>query len=117
MTNYEKTIDSLKNKLSEKEFILASELADIKFNQNNKLKSKYFQSIIDGYIDVYKEMDDHSLDQKKQAFLIERIAEKLKNGNKQDLLDVIDNYDLSNPKIRSILKQHRKKLEEIRSHE
>jgi hypothetical protein len=113
MTKYEEIVEKLKEKLSEKEFILAMELTDIKFS-DNKLKGKYIQSIIDGYIDIYKELDDQKIDQKSQLTLIDKIAEKLKSGNKQDLLDVIDNYDVSNPKIRAILKQHRKKIEEIR---
>jgi hypothetical protein len=106
----ETVLESLKGKLSESDFILAQKFADLKFDQSEKLKVKYFQSIIDGFIDFQKEKESHKDDDK----FLEELAEKLKSGKTEDLLDILDNVDIKNPKIKAILKKHKDQFMKIR---
>jgi hypothetical protein len=102
----ENIISSLKEKLGEKIFNRTSMIATEKFGDKNNLKIKFYQSILEGYINPSElwTNDDTILSLKSKIDLTpDSEKEKL-------ILDILDTYDTSDPKIRELIKKYERYL-------
>jgi hypothetical protein len=78
-------------------------LADSKFGDKIKLKIKFYQSILDGYVNIDKEWDDKST--------ISLISSRLSSATEEEKRDILSNImDVyaSNPKLKSIISKYKK---------
>jgi len=102
----ENIISSLKEKIGEKMFNRTSMIATEKFGDKNNLKIKFYQSILEGYINPSElwTNDDTILSLKSKIDLTpDSEKEKL-------ILDILDTYDTSDPKIRELIKKYERYL-------
>ena len=102
-------INSLKEKIGEKVFNKTQIIANSKFGNKEGLKSKFYQSILDGYINPSEIWSDNDI--------ILSLKEKINSSNDIDkeklITEIIDTYDINtirkmNPKIKDILKRIKK---------
>jgi len=105
-------INSLKEKIGEKLFNRTQIIANSKFGNKEGLKSKFYQSILEGYInpsELWVSDDTVSL-------LKEKIESAPDNEKEQIILSILDGaYDTSDPKIRELLKKYDRYLKKIQS--
>lgn len=104
-------INSLKEKIGEKVFNKTQIIANSKFGNKEGLKSKFYQSILDGYInpsELWVSDDTVSL-------LKEKIESAPDNEKEQIIVSILDGVynDTSDPKIRELLRKYERYLKKI----
>jgi hypothetical protein len=93
------------NKLSKQVSIIANE----RFAEKGKLKIKFYQSIIDGYINP----SELWINDENVAMLANKINSSTEKERKEIIIDILDNYDTKDPKIKSLLKKYERYLRNI----
>ena len=106
----EQVIQRLKEKIGEKSFKKAQLMADSKFGQKESLKVKFYESILDGFINI------NELNPSEDEILL--IVNKIESASDEDrervMLEVIDStYDITNPKIKAVLRKHEREFKKI----
>lgn len=111
MTKQEKVINSLKEKLGEKMFNRTSMIATERFGQKENLKIKFYQSILEGYINPSElwTNDDTILSLKSK---IDSVSDKDKE---KIILEILDTYDTKDPKIKELLRKYERYLKKLQS--
>ena len=111
MTKQEKVINSLKEKLGEKMFNRTSMIATEKFGQKENLKIKFYQSILEGYINPSElwTNDDTILSLKSK---IDSVSD---NDKEKIILEILDTYDTKDPKIKELLRKYERYLKKLQS--
>ena len=111
MTKQEKVINSLKEKLGEKMFNRTSMIATEKFGQKENLKIKFYQSILEGYINPSElwTNDDTILSLKSK---IDSVSD---NDKEKIILEILDTYDTKDPKIKELLRKYERYLKKFQS--
>ena len=111
MTKQEKVINSLKEKLGEKMFNRTSMIATEKFGQKENLKNKFYQSILEGYINPSElwTNDDTILSLKSK---IDSVSD---NDKEKIILEILDTYDTKDPKIKELLRKYERYLKKFQS--
>lgn len=99
----EQVIQRLKEKIGEKSFKKAELMADSKFGQKESLKAKFYESILDGFINI------NELNPSEEEILL--IVNKIESASDEDrekvMLEIIDStYDITNPKIKAVIRKH-----------
>ncbi len=109
MTSKENVINSLKEKVGEKLFNKASIIADERFGKKENLKIKFYQSIIEGYIDTSEMWTSDEN--------VEFIKSKLEKSSDEDRVkiihDIVNTYDTSDPKVRDLVKKYERYLNKV----
>jgi hypothetical protein len=111
MTKQEKVINSLKEKLGEKMFNRTSMIATERFGQKENLKIKFYQSILEGYINPSElwTNDDTILSLKSK---IDSVSD---NDKEKIILEILDTYDTKDPKIKELLRKYERYLKKLQS--
>ena len=111
MTKQEKVINSLKEKLGEKMFNRTSMIATERFGQKENLKIKFYQSILEGYINPSElwTNDDTILSLKSK---IDSVSD---NDKEKIILEILDTYDIKDPKIKELLRKYERYLRKFQS--
>ena len=111
MTKQEKVINSLKEKLGEKMFNRTSMIATERFGQKENLKIKFYQSILEGYINQSElwTNDDTILSLKSK---IDSVSD---NDKEKIILEILDTYDIKDPKIKELLRKYERYLRKFQS--
>lgn len=111
MTKQEKVINSLKEKLGEKMFNRTSMIATERFGNKENLKIKFYQSILEGYINPSElwTNDDTILSLKSK---IDSVSD---NDKEKIILEIIDTYDTKDPKIKELLRKYERYLKKFQS--
>jgi len=111
MTKQEKVINSLKEKLGEKMFDRTSMIATERFGQKENLKIKFYQSILEGYINPSELWtNDDTISSLKSKI------ESTPDGEKEKLiLEILDTYDTKDPKIKELLRKYDRYLKKFQS--
>ena len=111
MTKQEKVINSLKEKLGEKMFNRTSMIATERFGQKENLKIKFYQSILEGYINPSElwTNDDTILSLKSK---IDSVSD---NDKEKIILEILDTYDIKDPKIKELLRKYERYLKKFQS--
>ena len=111
MTKQEKVINSLKEKLGEKMFNRTSMIATERFGQKENLKIKFYQSILEGYINPSElwTNDDTILSLKSK---IDSVSD---NDKEKIILEILDTYDTKDPKIKELLRKYERYLRKFQS--
>ena len=111
MTKQEKVINSLKEKLGEKMFNRTSMIATERFGQKENLKIKFYQSILEGYINPSElwTNDDTILSLKLK---IDSVSD---NDKEKIILEILDTYDTKDPKIKELLRKYERYLKKFQS--
>ena len=111
MTKQEKVINSLKEKLGEKMFDRTSMIATERFGQKENLKIKFYQSILEGYINPSElwTNDDTILSLKSK---IDSVSD---NDKEKIILEILDTYDTKDPKIKELLRKYDRYLKKFQS--
>ena len=111
MTKQEKVINSLKEKLGEKMFNRTSMIATERFGQKENLKNKFYQSILEGYINPSElwTNDDTILSLKSK---IDSVSD---NDKEKIILEILDTYDTKDPKIKELLRKYERYLKKFQS--
>ena len=111
MTKQEKVINSLKEKLGEKMFNRTSMIATERFGQKENLKIKFYQSILEGYINPSElwTNDDTILSLKSK---IDSVSD---NDKEKIILEILDTYDTKDPKIKELLRKYERYLKKFQS--
>ena len=111
MTKQEKVINSLKEKLGEKMFNRTSMIATERFGEKQNLKIKFYQSILEGYINPSElwTNDDTILSLKSK---IDSVSD---NDKEKIILEILDTYDTKDPKIKELLRKHERYLKKLQS--
>lgn len=104
MNKQEKIINSLKEKIGEKLFTRTLIFANEKFGNKESLKFKLYQSILDGYINPSEIWSDDDI----ILSLKDRINSSSEIDKEKLITEIIDTYDIKNPKIKDILKRIKK---------
>ena len=111
MTKQEKVINSLKEKLGEKMFNRTSMIATEKFGQKENLKNKFYQSILEGYINPSELWtNDDTISSIKSK--IESVSD---NDKEKIILEILDTYDTKDPKIKELLRKYERYLKKFQS--
>jgi len=111
MTKQEKVINSLKEKLGEKMFDRTSMIATERFGQKENLKIKFYQSILEGYINPSELWtNDDTISSLKSKI------DSTPDGEKEKLiLEILDTYDTKDPKIKELLRKYDRYLKKFQS--
>jgi len=111
MTKQEKVINSLKEKIGEKMFDRTSMIATERFGQKENLKIKFYQSILEGYINPSELWtNDDTISSLKSKI------ESTPDGEKEKLiLEILDTYDTKDPKIKELLRKYDRYLKKFQS--
>ena len=111
MTKQEKVINSLKEKLGEKMFNRTSMIATERFGEKQNLKIKFYQSILEGYINPSEiwTNDDTILSLKSK---IDSVSD---NDKEKIILEILDTYDIKDPKIKELLRKYERYLKKFQS--
>ena len=111
MTKQEKVINSLKEKLGEKMFDRTSMIATERFGQKENLKIKFYQSILEGYINPSELWtNDNTISSLKSKI------DSTPDGEKEKLiLEILDTYDITDPKIKELLRKYDRYLKKFQS--
>ena len=111
MTKQEKVINSLKEKLGEKMFNRTSMIATERFGEKQNLKNKFYQSILEGYINPSElwTNDDTILSLKSK---IDSVSD---NDKEKIILEILDTYDTKDPKIKELLRKYERYLKKLQS--
>jgi hypothetical protein len=111
MTKQEKVINSLKEKLGEKMFNRTSMIATERFGEKQNLKIKFYQSILEGYINPSElwTNDDTILSLKSK---IDSVSD---NDKEKIILEILDTYDTKDPKIKELLRKYERYLKKFQS--
>lgn len=111
MTKQEKVINSLKEKLGEKMFNRTSMIATERFGEKQNLKIKFYQSILEGYINPSElwTNDDTILSLKSK---IDSVSD---NDKEKIILEILDTYDTKDPKIKELLRKYERYLKKLQS--
>ena len=111
MTKQEKVINSLKEKLGEKMFGRTAMIATERFGQKENLKIKFYQSILEGYINPSELWtNDDTISSLKSKI------DSTPDGEKEKLiLEILDTYDTKDPKIKELLRKYDRYLKKFQS--
>ena len=111
MTKQEKVINSLNEKLGEKMFNRTSMIATERFGEKQNLKIKFYQSILEGYINPSElwTNDDTILSLKSK---IDSVSD---NDKEKIILEILDTYDTKDPKIKELLRKYERYLKKLQS--
>jgi hypothetical protein len=111
MTKQEKVINSLKEKIGEKMFDRTSMIATQRFGQKENLKIKFYQSILEGYINPSELWtNDDTISSLKSKI------DSTPDGEKEKLiLEILDTYDTKDPKIKELLRKYERYLKKFQS--
>jgi len=111
MTKQEKVINSLKEKIGEKMFDRTSMIATERFGQKENLKIKFYQSILEGYINPSELWtNDNTISSLKSKI------DSTPDGEKEKLiLEILDTYDTKDPKIKELLRKYDRYLKKFQS--
>lgn len=111
MTKQEKVINSLKEKFGEKMFGRTSMIATERFGQKENLKIKFYQSILEGYINPSELWtNDDTISSLKSKI------DSTPDGEKEKLiLEILDTYDITDPKIKELLRKYDRYLKKFQS--
>lgn len=111
MTKQEKVTNSLKEKIGEKMFNRTSMIATERFGEKLNLKIKFYQSILEGYINPSElwTNDDTILSLKSK---IDSVSD---NDKEKIILEIIDTYDTKDPKIKELLRKYERYLKKFQS--
>lgn len=110
-TKQEKVINSLKEKIGEKLFNRTQIIANERFGGKENLKIKFYQSILEGYINPSElwTSDDTILSLKSKI-------DSAPDGEKEQLiLEILDTYDIKDPKIKELLRKYERYLRKFQS--
>ena len=110
-TKQEKVINSLKEKIGEKLFNKTQIIANERFGGKENLKIKFYQSILEGYINPSElwTSDDTILSLKSKI-------DSAPDGEKEQLiLEILDTYDIKDPKIKELLRKYERYLKKFQS--
>jgi hypothetical protein len=111
MTKQEKVINSLKEKIGEKMFTRTAMIATERFGDKQGLKIKFYQSILEGYINPSElwASDDTIASLKSKI-------ESVSDSEKQALImEILDTYDTKDPKIKELLRKYDRYLKKMHS--
>jgi len=111
MTKQEQVISSLKEKIGEKMFTRTSLIATERFGDKQILKIKFYQSILEGYINPSELWtNDDTISSLKSKI------ESVSDSEKEDLImEIIDTYDTKDPKIKELLKKYDRYLKKLQT--
>jgi hypothetical protein len=111
MTKQEKVISSLKEKIGEKMFTRTSMIATERFGDKQALKIKFYQSILEGYINPSElwTNDDTILSLKSK---IDSVSDSEKEAL---IMEILDTYDIKDPKIKELLRKYERFLKKFQS--
>jgi len=111
MTKQEKVISSLKEKIGEKMFTRTSMIATERFGDKQGLKIKFYQSILEGYINPSElsTNDDTILSLKSK---IDSVSDSEKEAL---IMEILDTYDIKDPKIKELLRKYERFLKKFQS--
>jgi len=102
-------LEKIEQKFGDKISKQVSIIADLRFGESGKLKNKFYQSIMDGYINPSELwINDENID-----MLSKKISLSTEEERKEIIIDIIDNYDTKDPKIKSLLKKYERYLKNI----
>ncbi len=98
----------IETKLQEKIGILsfkrAKIIADSRFGEKQKLKNKFYQSVLEGHISIDKEWVDESI--------IKSISDRLQSSpddkKREIILSIVNTYDITQPQVKDILAKYKK---------
>jgi hypothetical protein len=111
MTKQEKVISSLKEKIGEKMFTRTSLIATERFGDKQSLKIKFYQSILEGYINPSELWtNDDTISSLKSK--IDSVSDSEKEAL---ILEILDTYDVKDPKIKELLKKYNRYLKKIQT--
>ena len=99
----------LLEKFGQKSLDKAKIIADSRFGEKKKLKLKFYKSVLDGTISLEDQwVDDKVIDQILTKFKSTPDEKKLEFIN-----NIINNYDTSQPQIKSLIDKYKKLSERI----
>ena len=111
MTKQEKVVSSLKEKIGEKMFVRTSMIATERFGDKQSLKIKFYQSILEGYINPSELWtNDDTISSLKSK--IESVSD---NDKEKIILEILDTYDITDPKIKELLRKYERYLKKLQS--
>ena len=111
MTKQEQVISSLKEKIGEKMFTRTSMIATERFGDKQSLKIKFYQSILEGYINPSELWtNDDTISSLKSK--IESVSD---NDKEKIILEILDTYDITDPKIKELLRKYERYLKKFQS--
>ena len=111
MTKQEKVISSLKEKIGEKMFTRTSMIATERFGDKQALKIKFYQSILEGYINPSELWtNDDTISSLKSK--IDSVSDSEKEAL---IMEIIDTYDIKDPKIKELLRKYERFLKKFQS--
>jgi hypothetical protein len=97
---------TLQEKIGATSFNRAKIIAESRFGEKQKLKNKFYQSVIEGHINIDKEWVDEST--------IKLISESLQiapdSRKKEIISSIMDTYDTTQPQVKAILVKYKKYL-------
>ena len=94
----------LQEKVGDKSFIRAQFIATEKFGEKKRLKDKFYQSILDGYINV----NDLWTTDEVVASLKNKIDKASEEDKEKVILEILDTYDISQPEIKQLLRKYKR---------
>lgn len=96
--------EKLQEKIGTLSFNRAKIIANSRFGNKEKLKIKFYQSVLDGYINIDKEWTDESI--------IKSISDKLQSSSDSEkseiVTSIVSTYDSKQPQIAAILSKYKK---------
>ena len=111
MTKQEKVVSSLKEKIGEKMFVRTSMIATERFGDKQSLKIKFYQSILEGYINPHELWtNDDTISSLKSK--IESVSDSEKEAL---IMEIIDTYDVKDPKIKELLRKYDRYLKKMQT--
>jgi hypothetical protein len=102
-------LEKIEEKFGDKISKKVSIIADVRFGESGKLKNKFYQSIMDGYINP----SELWTNDETVSILAKKINSSTEKERKEIIIDILDNYDTKDPKIKSLLKKYEKYLRDI----
>lgn len=111
MTKQEKVTNSLKEKIGEKMFKRIQLIANERFGGKENLKIKFYQSILEGYINPLELWtSDDTISSLKSKI------DSVPDGEKSQLiLEILDTYDTKDPKIKELLRRYERYFKKIQT--
>lgn len=107
----DQVVNSLKEKLGEKMFTRTSMIATERFGQKENLKIKFYQSILEGYINPHELWtNDDTISSLKSK--IESVSD---NDKEKIILEILDTYDTKDPKIKELLRKYERYLKKFQT--
>jgi hypothetical protein len=111
MKKQEKVINSLKEKIGEKMFKRTSIIATERFGDKQGLIIKFYQSILDGYINPNELWTNDDT--------ISSLKLKINSASDSDkeslIMEIIDTYDTTDPKIKELLKKYKRYITKLKN--